>query len=191
MQMINEAGAIWASGRRGAPRPAGLARRLAGRLAALVFALCIVTILTAILLTRVPVLGYRTVILSGGSMEPALDNGSLLLTKHTEASSLAPGDIITFNHPGGDITITHRIVSMRLEGDQRWFTLKGDANRTADPDEVGVAQSRAFRTLFAIPYAGYALAFLSSTPAALLLIVLPALGLAAQRLPGVQRGINA
>jgi signal peptidase len=164
----------------------GALRRAASRLAAFllpVFAATIlVALLVALVLNRVPVFGYRAVILGGGSMEPALDNGSLLVSRAAGPEELKTGDVITFRHPGGGTTITHRIVAVREEGEQRWFTVKGDANRTADPDEVAFESAKAYKYRFAIPYVGYLLGFIGSTPATLLLVVVPLAGLAAMHL---------
>jgi signal peptidase len=161
-------------------------RRAAARFAALLRALFAGTILIALLLAlvlnRVPIFGYRAVILGGGSMEPALDSGSLLISRAAGPEELATEDVITFRHPGGGTTITHRIVAVREEGEQRWFTVKGDANRTADPDEVSFESAKAYKYRFAIPYAGYLLGFIGSAPGTLLLVVAPLAGLAAMHL---------
>lgn len=148
-------------------------------------ALAIAAVILSIVLTRVPISGYRTVILAGGSMEPSLDNGSMLITQRAEPSGLEAGDVITFRHPSSSTTITHRIISVREENGERWFTTKGDSNATADPDEVAFAQGRtAYRTVLAVPYLGYVLAFVSGPLGILLLLAAPALGLVALQLLG-------
>src|SRR2546425_3185564 len=86
------------------------AYRQAPRLAGLLLFLATLVLVLAVVLTRVPVFGYRTVILAGGSMEPALHNGSLVITREAEPEELEVGDIITFRYPGSRLTITHRIV---------------------------------------------------------------------------------
>lgn len=149
------------------------------------FALAIAAVILSIVLTRVPVSGYRTVILAGGSMEPALDNGSMLITQSAEPADLEAGDVITFRHPESSTTITHRIISVREENGERWFTTKGDANATADPDEVAFAQGRtAYRTVLAVPYLGYVLAFVAGPLGILLLLAAPASGLVALQFLG-------
>jgi signal peptidase len=171
--------------RAAAPERRALRRAAAGLGALLlpVFASAIlVALLLAVVLNRVPVLGYRAVILGGGSMEPALDSGSLLVSRAAGPEELRVGDVITFRHPGGSTTITHRIVTVREEGEQRWFTVKGDANRTADPDELSFESAKAYKYRFAIPYAGYLLGFIGSASGTLLLVVVPLAGLAAMHL---------
>jgi len=170
--------------------PAGLHwKALSARCAGLVYMFAryaasavLAALLLALILNGVPVLGYRAVILGGGSMEPALDSGSLLISRAAAPEELKVGRVITFQHPDGGTTITHRIAAVRGEGDQRWFTLKGDANQTADPAEVVFESAKAYRYRFAIPYVGYMLGFLGSTPGTLLFVVAPLAGLAAMRL---------
>jgi signal peptidase len=153
-----------------------------------VLTIAIATVILSIVLTRVPISGYRAVILAGGSMEPSLDNGSMLITQRAAPLDMEPGDVITFRHPDSSTTITHRIVSVREEGGARWFTLKGDANATADPNEVAFEQGRAaYRTVFAIPYLGYVLDFVAGRLGILLLLVAPALGLGALQFLGDER----
>ena len=164
-------------------RPRFAAGRLAWsglcRLALPVASLLLAALILSVVLTRVPVMGYRAVILGGGSMEPAIDAGSLMFSRQTPPASLAAGDVITFRYPGADATITHRIVSVREESGERWFTVKGDANATVDPDEVSFSEGNAYKNIFAIPYAGRLLSIVSSRLGIALLVGLPLLGLAA------------
>jgi signal peptidase len=171
---------------RAAPPERGALRRGASRLAAFLLPVFAATILVALLLalvlSHVPILGYRTVILGGGSMEPALDSGSLVVSHSARPQELKVGDVITFRHPGGGTTITHRIVAVREEGEQRWFTVKGDANRTADPDEISFESAKAYKYHFAVPYAGYLLGFVGSASGTLLLVGMPLMTLAVMHL---------
>lgn len=177
-----------------AARPNSRSRRwpgwgtIGGYLVISLICMAVLPMLLSVLLTRVPLAGYRAVILTGGSMEPALDTGALVISRQTETEALKPGDIITFRYPNAEPTVTHRIIAVREEDGQRWFTVKGDANATADPEEVSFEEAGAYKTVFAVPYAGRALAFATGGLGIVLLVVLPILGLAALEFVGGQKG---
>ena len=158
---------------------------LAARLLVLVLGLAVTAVILSIVLTRFPILGYRTVILAGGSMEPALHSGSLIVSRQVEPRSLAAGDVITFRHRGSKTTITHRITNVREENGQLWFTTKGDANATADSNEVGFANGvTPYMHVLAVPYVGYLLSFINSRTGIALLVLVPLLGLGGLHLLG-------
>jgi signal peptidase I len=63
------------------------------------------------------------------SMAPALRAGDLLAVRRIDPDSARPGDIVTFKEPSRPgILLTHRVVSVRREGDRLQFTTRGDAN---------------------------------------------------------------
>lgn len=158
-----------------------LSARLAsaiGLLAELVVLLTLAALLVTIVLSHTPIFGFRAVILTGGSMEPALPIGSLVVAREAEPADLETGDIITFRYPDSSISITHRIVGVREESGIRLFTVKGDANDTPDPREISFDAGSAYKHRFSVPYAGYALAYLAS-PYGMLLIVASVAGKAA------------
>jgi len=157
-------------------------RTVLGRLASIGALAIFLLLIAAVVLTRVPIFGYRTVIITGGSMERGIHTGSLLFSQRTEPERLRVGDIITFRYPQSGTTITHRIASVRNEGDVRLFTTKGDANQTPDADEISFATGRAYETKLEVPYAGYALWYLGSLPGIALIVGVPLLTLAAMRL---------
>lgn len=64
----------------------------------------------------------------GGSMQPAITNGSLLITVPRATADVRPGDVVSII--GSDhIRVTHRVVDV---GDGQ-VTTRGDANSVADP----------------------------------------------------------
>ncbi len=160
--MIDESACAETFGKPTSAVPTRRVRRLLGRAATAICAVALVTVLATVILTRLPVFGYRVVIISGGSMEPAIDTGSLLLSQRVEPEGLQIGDVITFRYPESKTSITHRIVSVRDVDGVRSFTVKGDANQTADAEEISFGAGRAYTMLFAVPYAGYLLAFTRS-----------------------------
>lgn len=61
-------------------------------------------------------LGYRAIIVIGGSAEPDIHYHSLIVTAKYKAEDLKVGDYITFTSSGKVFT-THKIVSIDLEND--------------------------------------------------------------------------
>lgn len=106
-------------------------------IAAAVIVLCIV------LLTKPgkapEIMGYTVLRVTTGSMEPTYPVDTLIVVKKTEPSQIREGDVISFysSDPALDGAInTHRVVSVRQEENQWFYTTKGDGNNTADPYEV-------------------------------------------------------
>ena len=112
---------------------------------AVLFALCLAFV-------SIRVLGLGTYIVTGGSMEPSVPKGSLVLVQPAAASEVAVGDIITFQHYGQ--TTTHRVTLIRPTAQGLTFVTKGDANVVADPEaktfpgRVGIVRG-------SLPIAGY------------------------------------
>ncbi len=112
---------------------------------AVLFALCLAFVL-------IRVLGLGTFIVTGGSMEPNIHKGSLVLVQPVSPSEIKVGDVITFQHYGQ--TTTHRVIAIGRNSAGLTFKTKGDANAVADPEDkyfpgqVGV-------TLTSVPVAGY------------------------------------
>jgi signal peptidase len=114
-----------------------------------------------------PLFGMRLLVLTSGSMSPAIPTGSLALAKETSASDLRVGDVITV--PDGDTLLTHSIVEISpSSGSQVSVLLKGDANQWADPTMHRV--SAAPRVLVSVPHLGSAIAWFSHPVGRLLLI---------------------
>lgn len=158
-----------------------LSERLAGTtglLVELTLFLAVAALVVTIVLSQTPILGYRAVILTGGSMEPALPIGSVVISRQAAPEELESGDIITFRHPDSKFSTTHRIVGVREESGVRRFTVKGDANDTPDPREISFDSGRAYKHRFSVPYAGYVLVYLAN-PYGMLLIGVSLAGLAA------------
>lgn len=98
-------------------------------------------------------LSIRPVVLTSGSMEPAMATGSVALIRATPARDVSVGEVVTVETQTGS-RVTHRVVATdRLADGAVALRLKGDANDTPDaetyrPDEVGVV-------LVDVPLAGY------------------------------------
>jgi len=95
--------------------------------------------------------GWQPIVITGGSMEPAIDRGDIILARPVPASALVPGAVITFTDPNrpGQL-ITHRIVSIKPDGS---LETRGDHNGTPDPQSVAVRTVRG-RAVLRLPYLG-------------------------------------
>ena len=96
--------------------------------------------------------GLGTFIVTGGSMEPSIQKGSLVLVQPMSPSEVTVGDVITFQQY--DQMTTHRVTNVATTALGPVFTTRGDANVIADPeDKTFAGQVGVVRV--ALPLAGY------------------------------------
>ena len=93
---------------------------------AVLFSLCTIFI-------AIRVSGLGTFIVTGGSMEPSIHKGSLVLVQPVSPSEVKVGDVITFQQY--DQTTTHRVTAITQSAIGPVFSTKGDANVAADPED--------------------------------------------------------
>lgn len=125
--------------------------------------------------------GYKPLTVLGGSMEPAIHVGSVVLVSPVETADIGVGDIITFKTPQdskvfedypGSLT-THRVVEVIGGDGALGFKTMGDANE--DPDSWVVPAADVLgKAGFSIPYVGYFVNFARTRNGFLLLVILPA-----------------
>lgn len=86
---------------------------------------------------RVPdVFGYKPFVVVSGSMETSINVGDLVIVRKIDSDkSLKNGDIIAFR-TSDNYVVTHRIVETKDENGKRYFTTKGDNNKSNDMDPV-------------------------------------------------------
>ena len=113
------------------------------------------------------------IVLTGGSMGPAVPAGSVVGPAAVAADDVAVGDILTVQATNG-VILTHRVTRVLDLAEGRFFELKGDANANPDPELVP-ARAVVGRVDTYLPYAGYALALLSMPSG--LVFLLAALGM--------------
>jgi signal peptidase len=112
-------------------------------------------------------------------MSPTIPTGSVVFYRHIAASQVKVGDVIVFSKPGEPgVRVTHRVYKVGTAASGRYFTTKGDANATPDNWRVP-AVGTGWIAVFHVPVIGYILYDLQSTLARLLLLLVPALLLAA------------
>jgi signal peptidase I len=102
-------------------------------------------------------MGLATFVVTGGSMEPTIHKGSLVIDEPVAADKLRLGDIITFDHY--DQTTTHRIVGVEGTANGTMFSTKGDANQIVDPEPISFP-GRVGLVKLSIPGVGYAVAWM-------------------------------
>lgn len=74
--------------------------------------------------------GVRTFLISGGSMEPILKAGDVVIVRHGQVEDIQIGDVILFND--GSRAVLHRVMEIKPANDGVEFITQGDANNIAD-----------------------------------------------------------
>jgi len=124
----------------------------------LLVALCLMTIALGRVL---PLTGRTTLVVAGGSMEPAIGLGSAIVVEPVDPRSLAVGDVVSLRSGPDRAIFSHRIIRVVVRDGTTWVETKGDANETADPSLTPASQIIG-RASVTIPNAGYLIALLSS-----------------------------
>ncbi|MBI3968307.1 MAG: signal peptidase I [Chloroflexi bacterium] len=121
-----------------------------------------VGLIALILLAVAPsLLGNRTLVVTGGSMEPTIPLGAtVIVDPRVDRQSLRVGDVITFVERSQTL-VTHRIIGVVRDDLGLGFKTQGDANRVADLDLVRPANVVG-RVRFHVPFAGYVLHYATS-----------------------------
>lgn len=124
-----------------------------------------------IVISFLPIPGnYKLLIVESGSMEPAIQTGSVVVVKPAE--SYQSGDVITFQDRGKKKTTTHRIVDLEVvSGEVRYIT-KGDANNAEDTNRVFDSKILG-KVLVDVPYLGYFFAMAKKPIGFVLLVIVP------------------
>jgi signal peptidase len=150
-------------------------RRAASGLTVAVTACAAITALgLASLLIVVPrVLGLENLVVATGSMSPAFKAGDIALVDDAvQPADIRPGDVITYNGPGGVVT-THRVVSIEVSEGSPVFLTKGDANNAPDsylvPADALMARAEA-----RLPYMGWVTDFIMRRNVVMAVVFVPA-----------------
>lgn len=98
-------------------------------------------------------LNFKFLIITSGSMSPAVPTGSLVVVLN-KGDSYKAGDIVSFK--AGNMIITHRIVEKKSNQE---FVMKGDANLTKDFSYVSENEIMG-KVILSIPCIGYIIIFL-------------------------------
>lgn len=136
----------------------------------LLIALIVVVLFGVILGRLVPLTGRTTLIIGGGSMEPAISMGTAVVVDPVAGTAIRVGDVVSLR-TGSDLQaiFTHRVTRIVERDGIPWVETKGDANATADPS-ITSTEHVIGRVSASIPYAGFLLALLS-VPSGVLFVV--------------------
>jgi len=126
--------------------------------------------------------GYEPLIVLGGSMQPAIKVGSLVIIKLLGPDMVKKGDIITFRIPvtsNQSLTkehslVTHRVIGISHQDGETVFETKGDANEDADVWSVNESDIVG-KAALSIPYMGFLASLLRERVGFVLLILIPGL----------------
>ncbi len=137
------------------------------------FIAAVIAIALLLATSALPIPGnYKIKIVQSGSMEPGIPTGSIVVIRPNAAYVI--GDVITFGKDTKkDIPTTHRIMELRTQEGNYFYTTKGDANNAPDAQEVA-ANSVIGKVLFHVPFVGFLLDFAKKPIGFVVLIVLPA-----------------
>ncbi|WP_245937382.1 signal peptidase I SipW [Saliterribacillus persicus] len=117
--------------------------------------------------------GYQLKIVLSGSMEPAIQTGSVIAVQDvSDKTTLETGEVITFIDESERL-ITHRITDVRTSGDSVLYQTKGDNNDAVDQAMVIDENVVAKYTGFTVPYAGYVVNYAQSDIGSALLFIGP------------------
>jgi signal peptidase len=131
---------------------------------ALLVVAVVAVIVTAALQLLAPLAGGRALAIGGGSMEPTIGRGALVVALPAGPEGYAVGDVVAVRQ-GGATPYTHRITRLADLDGVPYVETKGDANAGPDPAIVPTAAVIG-RIVVSVPLLGY-LALLLGTVAGL------------------------
>jgi signal peptidase len=147
----------------------------------------VVVVLACVGIFVAPHFGWHLDIVYGGSMEPAIKIGSLVVTKPVQPQDIKVDDIITYRSAAeSGMVTTHRVIEVMYNDGSFVFRTKGDANE--DPDINPVAADELVGKLaFNIPYLGYLAPFVRTRLGMILLIGLPVAAIIGMELRNIRK----
>lgn len=107
----------------------------------------------AVLPSVVP--GWRSVVITSGSMAPSIQTGDVVVATPSNGQELMPGTVVLISDPAQPGLITHRIIAVNADGS---YQTGGDANVGADSTPVLPEHVIAVGRLL-VPHAGLPLAW--------------------------------
>ncbi len=145
------------------------------------------TITVAVVISFGALIGFRSLVVVSGSMEPLLRPGDLVVDRMICPSDLRIGDVVTFRDPTDAATlVTHRVRDVQLDGDIYAVTTKGDASNALQHWTIR-ADGRLGRVVLRIPVIGRPIFWGRSRLGVAGLLVVPAMLLAVSLLVQIWR----
>ena len=142
--------------------------------------LVVLVVVFAVFLMGSRLVGLQVFHIISPSMEPTYSTGDLIFVKSVDPDSVKVGDPITFVLNEDLVVATHRVVA--VDGENRQFTTKGDANKTEDAAPVHFNNLIGV-PVFAIPLLGYVSDYVQHPPGTYVTIAFCVVLLAAVFLP--------
>ena len=107
------------------------------------------------LLALLPVgLGLERYVITGDSMAPAIDRGSVVLERDVPVSDLRVGDVVTF-HPPSVFEVSGPVTSRIVAIEAGAARTQADASPHPDPWSLTLDQPTLDRVVLELPYVGY------------------------------------
>ena len=144
----------------------------------ILLALILIVLATLVVARLIPaVTGGATFVVGGGSMEPTIPLGSVVLVTPLHADELVVGDVVSLQAGEERAVFTHRILRLVEREGGLWLETKGDANAEPDPSLVP-ATDIIGRVSVSIPLLGFVVIMLSTMQGVAFLIALGVMVLA-------------
>jgi signal peptidase len=141
-------------------------------------ALVLAVLATLVVARLIPMAtGGSTFVVGGGSMEPTIPLGSVVIDTPVAASGLAVGDIVSLRTGSQHAVFTHRITRVVEREGAIWLETRGDANGEPDPSLVP-ATAVIGRVAVSIPVMGFLIVLVSTLSGVAFLVALGTLVLA-------------
>jgi signal peptidase I len=135
--------------------------------------LILIVIISGSLFTIItPFFGWRTEVVISGSMEPAIQTGSVVIVRPVIPESIQKGDVIMYSSLDKKSLTTHRVFNVASEPSLQFIT-KGDANNNPDVIPVDPGQIVGI-VAFTIPYLGLLAQFIKTPLGFTLFLLIPA-----------------
>ncbi len=115
---------------------------------------------------------YQVYSVVGGSMEPSIHKGAIIIISYPEMQSLKVNDVVTFISPSDKKTVvTHRIVKINT-GKETTFTTRGDANERDDIEPLP-ANYILGKVRISVPLIGNLINFSKTRAGLIVLVIVP------------------
>jgi signal peptidase I len=135
-------------------RPARGRTRLARTLSSILLGGVIVAVLVTILGMVLGV--WRFTVIDTGSMRPTLNPGDVAVLTSESTTDLKQGQIVAFHPPGEpQLTVIHRVFSVRRVPNGVIIQTKGDANNTTDQWHARISAKSVWHETLKAPKVGY------------------------------------
>ena len=108
-------------------------------------------VIMALLMFVPNLIGYKSMAVISGSMEPNIPVGSIVYAKKADFDDFKVGDVVSYRISESSM-VTHRVEA--IDNDARTLTTKGDANENADGSPVEENQIVG-KVAFSVPLIGF------------------------------------